>query len=337
MSGFMNVQDIVIGSGLLIGLLFGATGQFSGFCLNRALKEYWQSGALHKAQSFVLALFVAMIGTQSLAQFGLIDLSKSIYHGPMFSWLLVPLGGVLFGYGMMLANGCGARTLVLFAQGNLRSLVVLLCLGVSAYATLTGVLGPLRLSLSQMTTMPGASIADLPLVMQAWLLGALLLSLAIFSFWKLHLLRHKKDLFAGFVMGLLIVAGWFSTGWLAFDEFEPVNLVSLTFVAPIGETIQYAMIATGMKLSFGVSSVLGVLLGSFLLACLSKRLHLQGFSSPREMLRYIAGGVLMGVGGALALGCSIGQGLTGLSTLALSSVIAMAGILCGARLGLRHL
>jgi hypothetical protein len=123
---------------------------------------------------------------------------------------------------------------------------------------------------------------------------------------------------------------------LAFDEFEPINLVSLTFVAPIGETIQYAMIATGMKLGFAVSSVLGVLLGSFLVACLSKRFHLQGFSSPKEMLRYVGGGVSMGVGGALALGCSIGQGLTGLSTLALSSLIAMAGILFGARLGLRH-
>ena len=332
----MDVQDVLIGSGLVIGLLFGATGQFSGFCLNRALKEYWQSGAMHKAQSFLLAICVAVIGTQSLAQFELIDLSKSIYRGPMFSWLLVPLGGVMFGYGMMLANGCGARTLVLCAQGNLRSLVVLLCLGISAYATLSGVLGPLRQSLIQMTSMPAGSIAHLPLQAQAWLIGAVLLCLVVLSFWKLNLLRHKKDLFAGFVMGFLIVAGWLSTGWLAFDEFEPVNLVSLTFVAPVGETIQYAMIATGMKLSFGVSSVLGVLLGSFLVAWLRKSLHLQSFSSPREMLRYIVGGVAMGVGGALALGCSIGQGLTGLSTLALSSVIAMAGILVGARLGYRR-
>jgi uncharacterized membrane protein YedE/YeeE len=332
----MNVQDILIGSGLVIGLAFGAIGQFSGFCLNRALKEYWQSGALHKAQSFALALCIAVIGTQSLAQFELIDLSKSIYRGPTFSWLLVPLGGVLFGYGMMLANGCGARTLVLCAQGNLRSLVVLLCLGISAYATLSGVLGPMRQSLNQMTTIASGSIANLPLQAQAWLISAVLLCLVVFSFWKLNLLRHKKDLFAGFVVGLLIVAGWFSTGWLAFDEFEPVNLVSLTFVAPVGETIQYAMIATGMKLSFGVSTVLGVLLGSFLVAGLRKSLHLQGFSSAREMLRYIAGGVSMGVGGALALGCSIGQGLTGLSTLALSSVIAMAGILVGARLGYRR-
>ncbi|MDN3988338.1 YeeE/YedE family protein [Zwartia vadi] len=329
----MNVQEILIWSGLAIGLAFGATGQYSGFCLNRAFKEYWQSGALHKAQSFVLALGVAIIGTQALAHFEMIDLSKSIYRGPTFSWLLVFVGGGLFGYGMMLANGCGARTLVLCAQGNLRSLVVLLCLGISAYMTLTGVFGPLRMVLAQTTAVSGGSIADLPVIAQGWVVSLLLLGLFAFSFWKLNLLRHKRDLFAGFVMGLLIVAGWFSTGWLAFDEFEPVNLVSLTFVAPIGETIQYAMIATGMKLSFGVSAVLGVLLGSFLIAWLRKGLHLQGFSSPREMLRYIVGGVSMGVGGSLALGCSIGQGLTGLSTLALSSVVAVAGILLGARLG----
>lgn len=332
----MNGQEVVIWSGLVIGLLFGATGQFSGFCLNRALKEYWQSGASHKAQSFVLALSIAIIGTQALAQFEWIDLSKSIYRSPTFSWLLIPIGGVLFGYGMMLANGCGARTLVLCAQGNLRSFVVLLCLGISAYITLTGVLGPVRQSLNQMTAVSSGSIASLPVAVQSWLLGAILLCLFVFSFWKLNLLRHKKDLFAGFIMGALIVAGWFSTGWLAFDEFEPVNLVSLTFIAPIGETIQYGMIATGMKLSFGITSVLGVLLGSFIVAWLRKGLHLQGFSSAKEMLRYIAGGVAMGVGGALAMGCSIGQGLTGLSTLAFSSVIAMAGILLGARLGFHH-
>lgn len=329
----MNVQDILIGSGLVIGLIFGAIGQYSGFCLNRALKEYWQSQALHKAQSFALALGVAMIGTQGLAQFEWIDLSQSIYRGPTFSWLLVPLGGVLFGYGMMLANGCGARSLVLCAQGNLRSFVVLLCLGISAFMTLTGVFGPLRNALNQMTAVSGASVANLPVVAQGWVVGLVLLGLFVLSFWKLNLFKHKKDLLAGFVVGALIVAGWFSTGWLAFDEFEPVNLVSLTFIAPIGETIQYAMIATGTKLSFGVSAVLGVFLGSFLMALVRKGFHLQGFSAPREMLRYMAGGVAMGVGGALAMGCSVGQGLTGLSTLALSSVAAAAGILVGARLG----
>jgi len=332
----MDVQELLIWSGLAIGLIFGATGQFSGFCLNRSLKEYWQSGSLHKAQSFVLALCVALIGTQALGYLELIDLTKSIYRAPTFSWLLVPLGGVLFGYGMMLANGCGARTLILLAQGNLRSFVVLLCLGISSFMTLMGVFGPLRQSLFQATTGPNLSATDLPQIFQWTLVLVLVCLLLIFSFWKLNILRHKKDLFAGVVVGVLIVAGWASTGWLAFDEFEPVNLVSLTFIAPIGETIQYAMIATGMKLSFGVSVVLGVVAGSFLTAWLRRGFHLQGFSSAPEMLRYIAGGVSMGVGGSLALGCSIGQGLTGMSTLAFSSALALAGILLGARLGFRR-
>lgn len=332
----MDVNQILIGSGLVIGVLFGATGQLSGFCLNRALKELWQSGSQHKAQSFVLALAVAILGTQSLAYFELIDITKSIYRAPTFSWFLVPLGGMLFGYGMMLANGCGARTLVLFAQGNLRSLLVLLCLGISAFMTLTGVLGPLRQQVAQLTVMASPSFSSLPDVGQGLLMTTVLSGLLVFSFWKLNILRHKKDLFAGVMVGLLVVAGWFSTGWLAFDEFEPVNLVSLTFIAPIGETIQYAMIASGMKLSFGVSVVLGVLLGSFAMAGFRGGFHLQSFSTAPEMLRYIAGGVSMGVGGALALGCSIGQGLTGLSTLAFSSVLAAAGILLGARLGFRR-
>ncbi|MDO9026123.1 YeeE/YedE family protein [Zwartia sp.] len=331
----MDVNQILLWSGLVIGLIFGATGQWSGFCLNRSLKEYWQTGALQKAQSFVLALCVAVIGTQTLVQLEMIDLSKAIYRAPTFSWLLVPLGGVLFGYGMMLANGCGARTLVLCAQGNLRSFVVLLCLGISSFMTLMGVFGPARQYLAQLTTVAGGSIIDLP-GRTPWVVTILMLTvLLVFSFWKFNLLRHKKDLFAGLIVGLLIVGGWFSTGWLAFDEFEPVNLVSLTFIAPIGETIQYAMIATGMKLGFGVTVVLGVLCGSFCMAWLRGSFHLQGFSSAPEMLRYIAGGVSMGVGGSLALGCSIGQGLTGLSTLALSSAVAVAGILVGARLGYR--
>lgn len=331
----MEVNQVLLWSGLVIGLIFGATGQWSGFCLNRSLKEYWQSGALHKAQSFALALCVAVMGTQTLVQLEMIDLSKAIYRAPTFSWLLVPLGGVMFGYGMMLANGCGARTLVLCAQGNLRSFVVLLCLGISAFMTLMGVFGPWRQAVSQLTTVAGGSIVDLP-GRAPWVVTILLLTgLLVFSFWKFNLFRHKKDLFAGLIVGALIVAGWFSTGWLAFDEFEPVNLVSLTFIAPVGETIQYAMIATGMKLTFGITVVLGVLCGSFLMAWLRSGLHLQGFSSAPEMLRYIAGGVAMGIGGSLALGCSIGQGLTGLSTLALSSFVAVVGILVGARLGYR--
>ena len=133
-----------------------------------------------------------------------------------------------------------------------------------------------------------------------------------------------------------MVAGWLATGWLGYDDFEPTPLTSLTFVGPVGATIQYSMIATGMELNFGIVVVLGVIIGSFIIAHLSGQFRLIGFEEHTPMPRYIVGGILMGVGGALAMGCSVGQGLTGLSTLSYVSMIAFAGILLGAWLALRR-
>ncbi|MFM7012517.1 MAG: YeeE/YedE family protein [Betaproteobacteria bacterium] len=328
----MSPNEILVWSGLAIGAAFGAVGQTTGFCLNRAVKDYVESRNLLKARSFALAMLVAIIGTQLLATAELIDASTAIYRTPNVSWLLLPVGATMFGYGMMLANGCGARTVVLLAQGNLRSLVVLLCLGISAYATLSGVLGPARTMLAQATNIPLGGLYDLSLASNQIVLGLLLVVLVSFVFYRGMIFRQAKDLLGGLAVGLLVVAGWFATGWLAADEFEPTPLVSLTFIAPIGETIQYAMIATGMRLGFPVALILGVLLGSFGAAAIRGTLQLQGFSTPREMRRYVLGGVLMGVGGALGLGCSIGQGLTGMSTLAFGSMIASICILFGAAL-----
>ena len=151
-------------------------------------------------------------------------------------------------------------------------------------------------------------------------------------FWQGSILKHKKELISGLVVGLLITAGWLVTGWVGADEFEPAPVASLTFIAPIGETIQYVMISTGMRLSFGVTVIVGVVFGSFIAATWSKTFRWQGFATPTDMLRYMGGGVLMGVGGALAMGCSIGQGLTGFSTLTYASMLAFAAMLVGARL-----
>jgi len=332
----MSPNEILVWSGLVIGLAFGAVGQATGFCLNRAVKDYVESKNLLKARSFALALLVAIVGTQSLSSSELINFSSAIYRAPNFSWVLLPVGATMFGYGMMLANGCGARTVVLLAQGNLRSLVVLLCLGISAYATLSGVLGPLRNMIAQATNIPLGGLYDLSLVTNQITLGVLLAALFWFVFHRGEILRNAKELFGGLAVGLLVVAGWAATGWLAADEFEPTPLVSLTFIAPIGEMIQYTMIATGMRLGFPVALILGVLLGSFIVAALQGTLRLQGFSTPPEMRRYVLGGVMMGVGGALGLGCSIGQGLTGMSTLAFSSMIASTCILLGAGLAARR-
>ena len=331
----MDTRETLLWSGLVIGLLFGINGQWSGFCLNRALKEGWDSGARQKAQSFALALVVSMLGAQVLSALEIVDLGTSIYRGNGASGLFVILGGLMFGYGMMLANGCGARAVVLLGQGNLRSFVVLLCLGISAYMTLTGLLAPLRLTLAQATAMPAHGFFEFAVATRWLAIGLLALSLLVFVFWQGSIFKHKKDLMSGLVVGLLITAGWWVTGWLGLDEFEPAPSASFTFIAPIGETIQYSMISTGVRLGFGVTVMVGVVLGSFVAAKWSKTFRLQGFATPNDMLRYMGGGTLMGVGGALAMGCSIGQGLTGFSTLTYASMLAFAAMLLGARLALR--
>lgn len=328
----MSHIELVLWAGLLIGLVFGACGQATGFCLQRGLVERWSGKAGNKLQAFALALAVALLGTQALSVLGLVDLSKSLYLMPSYSWLLLPVGGLMFGYGMGLANGCGARALVLLGSGNLRSLVVLLCLGIAAYMTLTGVLGPLRMAIGTATTV-SPSLLTVPSGWPQYLLAAVaVVVLLIFALRGPASERRTSDLVGGLIVGLLIVAGWFVTGWLGNDDFEPLPVISLTFVAPVGDVIQYAMLATGMSLRFGIAVVGGVVLGALLWSLLRRQYQLQGFEAPRQMLRYIVGGALMGSGGALALGCSIGQGLTGLSTLSFSSMVSALAILAGARL-----
>lgn len=325
--------ELVLLCGLAIGLAFGACGQLTGFCLQRGLQEHWSGRGGYQLKAFALALAVALLGTQALAALGLVDLAKTLYFTPSYSWLLIPLGGLMFGYGMGLANGCGARALVLLGQGNLRSLVVLLCLGIAAYMTLTGVLGNVRVTLAEYTAIRPAAVAVPP----GWPRGLVaLLAAGVLLAYALRpdggLPQRRRHLLGGAVIGLLVTAGWYVTGHLGADEFEPVPVVSLTFVAPIGDVIQYAMLATGMSLRFGIVVVVGVVLGALASAVLRREHRLEGFQQPRQMLRYMCGGALMGSGGALALGCSIGQGLTGLSTLSYSSMAAAGAIVLGARL-----
>jgi uncharacterized membrane protein YedE/YeeE len=155
----MTPAVLSLWAGFAIGLVFGAAGQVSGFCLTRGLVGYWVTGEGNKIRAFATALAVAMLGTQAADAAGLIDVRQSIYLGASFSWFLLPLGGILFGYGMVAANGCGSRAVVLLGQGNLRSFVVLVCLGIAAYMTLTGLIAPLRTSLAELT---GAAIGEGP-------------------------------------------------------------------------------------------------------------------------------------------------------------------------------
>src|SRR6195256_1421447 len=340
----MDPNQIAVLSGLVIGLLYGSIGLLSGFCMMSSLRGWWAEGDGRLVRTYALAMGVAIASSQLLAARGFVDLGKSIYLQPTFSAPLMFFGGALFGYGMVLSNGCGSRALVLFGRGNLRSFVVVIVLGIVAQMTLKGLIAPARTALLQVSqTAP--TIISIPALLSTLGIGETLArtlaasvisgALIIFAFVHAPFQRAWGQIAAGIAVGLLVTAGWFATGYLGGDDFNPAAVTSLTFIAPIADAVQYAMLSTGLTLNFGIAMVAGVFAGSLVTALITRRFRLEGYTSPRHMLRSIGGRALMGAGGAMAYGCSIGQGLTGLSTLALASFVAVAGILLGTAAGLR--
>lgn len=340
----MESTQIVILAGLAIGLIYGAVGLVSGFCLMSSMRGWLAEGDGRLVRTYALAIAVAIAASQLLAGSGTVDLGKSIYLQPSFSPAVLFLGGLLFGYGMVLSNGCGSRALVLLGRGNLRSFVVVIVLAIAAQMTLKGLIAPGRLALVQ-ATQTTAAANSLPSLLatlgfteslsRALAAAATIVALILFAFAHPAFRRSPGQIVAGIIVGLLVAGGWLVTGYLGADDFNPVPVTSLTFVAPIADALQYAMLSTGLTLNFGIATVAGVFSGSLVTALATRRFKLEGYSSPRHMLRSGSGAALMGIGGVMAFGCSIGQGLTGVSTLALGSFVAVAGILLGTAAGLR--
>src|SRR3954463_7405992 len=342
----MDSASIVILTALVIGLVYGSVGLLSGFCLMSGMRGWLAEGDGRLVRTYALAIGVAVAATQLLAAAGLVDIGKSIYLQPSFSVPVMFFGGLLFGYGMVLSYGCGSRALVLLGRGNLRSFMVVVVLAIFAQMTLKGLIAPPRIAMvaaSQTTTtansVPALLAAAGLSATAARMLAASIISAAliIFAFAHPAFRRSPGQVAAGIVVGLLVAAGWFATGYLGADDFNPTPVTSLTFIAPIADAVQYVMLSTGSTLNFGITLVAGVVLGSLATALAPGRFHWEAYSSPRHMMRSIGGAALMGAGGAMAYGCSIGQGFTGLSTLALASFVAVAGILLGSALGLRGL
>jgi len=336
--------NIVILAALVIGLVYGAVGLVSGFCMMSSLRGWWAEGDGRLVRTYALAMGTAIAASQLLATSGLVDLNKSIYLQPSFSAPVMFLGGLLFGYGMVLSNGCGSRALVLLGRGNLRSFVVVIVLGIFAEMTLKGLIAPARIAMVQ-ASQTTAKLTSLPALLStiglgevfARMLAASLLSgaLIIFAFAHAPFRKSPGQIAAGLVVGILVASGWYATGYLGADDFNPAPVTSLTFIAPIADALQYVMLSTGSTLNFGIVTVFGVFAGSLATALLTGRFYLEGYTSPRHMLRSASGAALMGIGGVMEFGCSVGQGLTGLSTLALASFVAVAGILLGTAAGLR--
>jgi uncharacterized protein len=340
----MDSAHIVVLAALVIGLIYGAVGLLSGFCMMSSLRGWWAQGDGRLVRTYALATGVGIAASQLLAARGMVDLGKSIYLQPSFSAPVMFLGGLLFGYGMVLSNGCGSRALVLLGRGNLRSLVVVMVLGIFAEMTLKGLIAPARIAMVQASQFT-AKLTSVPALLSlvglsealARMLAASVLSAAliIFAFSHGDFRRSPGQIVTGLVVGILVAAGWYATGYLAADDFNPVPVTSLTFIAPIADALQYVMLSTGSTLNFGIVTVFGVFAGSLVTALATGRFRLEGYQSPRHMLRSAGGAALMGAGGVMAFGCSVGQGLTGLSTLSLASLVAVAGILAGTAAGLR--
>ena len=344
MGEWEQAQLAVLG-GLMIGVVFGGVAQATGFCSSGAVLDVVQSRDGRRLRAWLLAMAVAILSTQLLLAFDAVDVRKSMYLRPSLNVAGVVLGGLLFGVGLILAQGCAARNLVRLGGGNLRGLVVVLVFSVAAYATMRGVLGPGRVALEDLTrveirpagvpeTLAGVLGLDPGLTRWIVALGAAG-GLAMLCFASAGFRSSPRNLIAGLAMGLLVTAGWYVIGALAQDDFNPTPPASLTFVAPLGDSLQYVMLFTGMKANFGIALIGGVILGAFLTAMARRRFEIEGFGNQRDFLRQLAGAALMGVGGVLAMGCTIGQGLTGLSTLSIGSVLASLSIGAGAFLAAR--
>ena len=337
--------------GFLVGIVFGVIVNKTNFCTMGAISDWVNMGSKDRLRAWFLAIGVAILASQAMQVAGVIDLGEALYLTQNFGWLGHIMGGFLFGIGMTLASGCGQRTLVRVGGGNLKSLVVLLILGLTAYMTMRGLLAILRVNAVELTNinLASAGIADQGIgtllavalgienVAQVNIIVAALLGggLVVYAF-AAKSFRHSFDnIIAGLVIGLIIAAGWYATGVIGYDDFEPVRFESYTFVGPTAESMMYLMTFTGSTINFGIAAVFGVILGSFVYVVLAGRFRVETFTDRDDMIRHIKGGVLMGFGGVLALGCSIGQGMTGMSTLALGSLMSLVSIIFGSALAMK--
>ena len=337
--------------GFLIGVLFGAVAHKTNFCTMGAVSDWVNIGSKDRFRAWLLAIGIAILGAQLLHARGVIDLGQAMYLAPNFGWLGHIMGGLLFGIGMTLASGCGQRTLVRVGGGNLKSLVVMLLLGLTAYMTMRGLLALVRVNVTEVTYISltdmgignqgiGTIIATITGIDNTAVLNSIVTillggGLVAFSFAARSFRRSFDNILAGVVIGMIVPAGWYVTGVIGFDDFEPVRFESYTFVGPIGESLMYLLTFTGSTINFGVAAVFGVIAGSFIYAIATRKFVIETFTDKNDMLRHIVGAMAMGFGGVLALGCTIGQGITGMSTLALGSLLTLMSIVFGSALTMK--
>ena len=359
MGGTSNLGAVVAWGGLVLGILFGAVANRTNFCTMGAVSDVVNMGSWGRMRMWLLAIAVAILGTAALQLAGLVDIGRSFYVRPNFTWLSYIVGGLLFGVGMTLGSGCGSKTLVRVGAGNLKSLVVFVFLGIAAYMTLKGLFAIWRTAWIDPVAVDLGRRADVPTMLAAWTgisprTAVLVASLGIgggllaFVFKDREFRRSFDHILGGLGIGLVIVGGWYVTGHIGFaenpetleDTFFGTNsrtIESLSFTAPVGYSLELLMLWSDKSLTvtFGIAAAVGIILGSAAYALASRTFRWEGFAGAEDTGMHVLGGILMGFGGVTALGCTIGQGLSGLSTLALGSFLAFAGIVAGSALTMK--
>jgi len=351
----------VTGGAFALAFIFGAVGNKTNFCTMGAVSDWINMGDLGRMRMWLLAIAVALLGTSALQLGGVIDVSKSIYPGPNFTWLSYLVGGFLFGVGMTLGSGCGSKTLIRLGAGNLKSLVVYVFLGIAAYMTLRGIFGAFRVGVLEKASITLASGQDLPSLLAGWTglaktaWTAILAALAgggllAFVYADKEFRASFDYTLGGVVTGLVVAGGWFVSGAIGHVAEDPNTLQevfvatntgrmeSFSFVSPLAFTLEYLMFWTDKSriVTYGIASAAGVIAGSAVYALATRTFRWEGFRDAEDTANHIVGGLLMGFGGITALGCTVGQGITGISTLALGSIVTFAAIVAGSMTAMKY-
>jgi uncharacterized protein len=346
-----NAQLVLGLGGLLIGFVFGAVVYRTNYCAMGSLSDIHNFNDYRRFRAWILAAAVALLGTQLLHGIGVVALERSMYLATSFNWLGHIAGGFVFGIGMVFAGGCPSRNLARAGGGDLRSLLTLVVLGLVAYMTSAGLIAPIRATLEGATAfglfgvsqgldallsaLTGISRSSLSLLVTV-LIGAAALG---YCFIDDRFRSSPVHIASGVGVGLTVVAGWAVTG-LAYDDMatRPVPPISLTYIRPMGDTLQWLSLFTATPApGFGVASVFGALFGALAAALYMGRFRLASFSDADDTVRNLMGAAMMGVGGVMALGCTVGQAITGVSTLALGSFVTFGAIVAGGIYGLKLL
>ncbi|MEJ5269715.1 MAG: YeeE/YedE family protein [Hydrogenophilus sp.] len=355
-----TIHHTVLASALGTGVVVGAIANRTHFCTMGAVSDWVMMEDLSRLRSWFLAIAVALLLTLGLESARAVDLDGNLfppYRNGNLQWVRHLLGGFLFGIGMTLASGCGNKTAVRVGGGNLKSLVVLMVIGLVAYWLIwhNGYAWLEPIASFAAITYPSQELsrllfgADAAPLLHLVLGIALAAALLIFVLRDADFRRNRELIIAGVVIGAAVAFLWWVTGgapgaaWREYAEFADVtpsrvNTQSLTFIAPTGDLIHYLTAPTEThRLNVGVMALLGVIIGSFLYALASGTFRIEWFADWSDFRYHLAGGILMGIGGVMGMGCTFGQGISGVSTLALGSLLTLVAIIAGSFATLKYL